>query len=134
MRLAADRDLVARQYANNFADVFRTADAIAAAAAELPLGEAIVRAYLLLLGEQPDTLIARKCGPQIAREASTRAAAVVAALDAGDPDYDRLIADFDFWLRADGHRRNPGTTADIIAAALFVLLREGGLDWPVRFY
>jgi triphosphoribosyl-dephospho-CoA synthetase len=28
-------------------------------------------------------------------------------------------------LRADGHRRNPGATADLIAAALFVALREG---------
>ena len=44
------------------------------------------------------------------------------------------IAEFDFWLRADGHRRNPGTSADVIASALFVLLRERRLDWPVRFY
>ena len=35
-----------------------------------------------------------------------------------------MRAEYDFWLRADGHRRNPGTTADVIAAALFVLLRE----------
>ncbi|MFN5467079.1 MAG: hypothetical protein ACK5AM_03065 [Pirellulaceae bacterium] len=29
---------------------------------------------------------------------------------------------FDQWLRADGNRRNPGTTADLIAAALMVAL------------
>ena len=27
-----------------------------------------------------------------------------------------MRAEYDFWLRADGHRRNPGTTADVIAA------------------
>ena len=31
---------------------------------------------------------------------------------------------FDLFLRADGHRRNPGTTADMIAAILFVAFRE----------
>jgi triphosphoribosyl-dephospho-CoA synthase len=28
----------------------------------------------------------------------------------------------DKWMREEGHRRNPGTTADLIAAGLFVLL------------
>jgi triphosphoribosyl-dephospho-CoA synthase len=45
----------------------------------------------------------------------------------GDQGHEQALADFDFWLRSDGHRRNPGTTADLIAAALFVLLREGRL-------
>ena len=31
---------------------------------------------------------------------------------------------FDRWLRADGHARNPGTTADLVTACLFVALRE----------
>lgn len=37
------------------------------------------------------------------------------------------MAGLDFGLRADGHRRNPGTTAEVGAAALFVGLREGWL-------
>ena len=134
MRLAADRDLVARQYVNVFAEVFRTADRIAAAAAVLPLGEATVRAYLALLAEEPDTLVARKCGLSVAQETADRAAQVLAALEAGESFAEDQLADFDFWLRADGHRRNPGTSADVIAAALFVLLRERRLNWPVKFY
>jgi len=134
MRLAADRDLVARQYANSFADVFRTADRIAAAAATAPLDSAIVRAFLALLAEEPDTLIARKCGADVAQQAAARAAAVLAAIESRDPSADARLVDFDFWLRADGHRRNPGTSADLIAAALFVLLREQRLNWPVSFY
>jgi len=76
-------------------------------------------------------LIARKCGLDVSQEVSRRAARVLTF--SGDVYYDAL-ADFDFWLRADGHRRNPGTSADLIAVALFVLLREGRLLWPVKFY
>ena len=36
---------------------------------------------------------------------------------------------FDRWLRADGHRRNPGTTADLVAATLFAAQRDFG--WSV---
>ena len=135
MQLAADRDLVARQYANDFADVFWLADGIQAAVDNAqPLNDAIILAYLELLARQPDTLIARKCGLSVAEEASAQAAAVLAAREHSTEAYRDALADFDFWLRADAHRRNPGTSADLIAAALFVLLREGRLNWPVRFY
>ena len=30
------------------------------------------------------------------------------------------------------HRRNPGTTADLVTACLFVLLREGSIELPLR--
>jgi triphosphoribosyl-dephospho-CoA synthase len=40
---------------------------------------------------------------------------------------DRL-AELDAWLRADGNRRNPGTTADLVAGCLSAALREGWLE------
>ena len=43
------------------------------------------------------------------------------------------LADLDFWLRSDGHRRNPGTTADLIAAGLFAALREHQIALPFRW-
>lgn len=129
MRLAADRDLIARQYTNGFAEVFTTAARIEQPAGSL--SERIVRGFMQLLAEIPDTLIARKCGPEKSQEVSDYARRV---LSYTDDDYHAALADFDFWLRADGHRRNPGTTADIVAAALFVLLREDRIEWPVRFY
>ncbi len=76
------------------------------------------------MAHYPDSLIARKCGPDVAAEAAARAAKV---LQAGPPPaaaYQQAVADLDFWLRSDGHRRNPGTTADLIAAGLFALLRD----------
>ena len=81
------------------------------------------------MANYPDSLIRRKCGLEIAQEASQRAADVMIAGRPREPAYDHALADFDRWLRADGHRRNPGTTADLIAAGLFVLLREGRLNW-----
>jgi triphosphoribosyl-dephospho-CoA synthase len=132
MALAADRDLVARQYANGFEEVF----AVGVPALEAGLREtaaleaAIVRAHLELMAQYPDTLIARKCGPDVAKEAATRARHV---LDAGWPalSADRAaLAEFDAWLRADGHRRNPGATADLLTACLFTLLRGDTITLP----
>jgi triphosphoribosyl-dephospho-CoA synthase len=134
MRLAADRDLVARQYVNNYAEVVAAADRLDALAAERPLSEAIVRAFLELLVQEPDSLIARKCGATMAAEVSGAAKSVLECLASGNDVYNAVIADFDFWLRSDGNRLNPGTTADIITAALFVLLRDRRLKWPVTFY
>jgi triphosphoribosyl-dephospho-CoA synthase len=134
MGLAADRDLVARQFTNGFSDVFWGAERIAGHAAELPLGEAIVRSYLELLANHPDSLIARKCGLAAANEVSQRAASVLDQLQHGSESFAAECSNLDFYLRADGNRRNPGTTADVVAAALFVLLRDRRLNWPVRFY
>jgi triphosphoribosyl-dephospho-CoA synthase len=131
MRLAADRDCVARQYTSGFADIFDgTAASIAEALArEMRLGDSIVWAHLRQMAQCPDSLIGRKCGPQIAAEASRRAAAVLALENENQTTFKKALNEFDRWLRADGHRRNPGTTADLVAAGLFVLLREGRLNW-----
>jgi triphosphoribosyl-dephospho-CoA synthase len=136
MRLAADRDLVARQYAHDFAELF---DVVLPAlgdgiARDWPLDQTIVRAQLRLMADFPDSLIARKCGPAVARQSAVMAAAALAAGNPGDEQYERALADFDFWLRCDGHRRNPGTTADLVCAGLFAALRTGIIELPVKFY
>lgn len=127
MRLAADRDAVARQYANGYAEVFDIAFPVLRGWAGRSTQTAIVAAYLTLMAEVPDTLIARKRGMAVAREASARASG---ALMAHWPKLDRL-ADFDAWLRADGHARNPGATADLVTAALFAALRDGTIALPI---
>lgn len=132
MQFAAERDLVARQYTNDFAQVLWVADRIAAAGQ--PLGGAMVLAFLELLAEYPDSLITRKCGILVSRQVSQQAAHLLSLGQPGDESFDREIADFDFSLRTAGHRRNPGTSADLIAAGLFVLLRENRLKWPAKFY
>ncbi len=130
MRAAADRDIVARQYAENFRQVLGTAAPWLreATARTRNLPEAIVHTHVRLMAEYPDTLIARKCGEAIARESAGRAARVLTAGNPGEESYRRALADLDFWLRSDGQRRNPGSTADMIAAALFVGLRDRWID------
>jgi len=131
MRLAAHRDLVAAQYANNYADMFELAlPALQSALATQPLEPAIVSAYLTVLAHRPDSLIARKRGLVEARDAARRASDVLAA---GWPDAvagRAKLEEFDAWLRAEGHSRNPGATADLIAAALFAALRDGTIKLP----
>lgn len=135
MQLAAERDLVARQYTNGFAQVFEVARNIEQLLdGELPLSDAIVSAFLRLLSKHPDSLIARKCGNEVANEISTQASDVLSCGKPGQAAYENALQDFDFSLRTNGHKRNPGTSADLIAAALFVLLREDRIRWPVQFY
>ncbi|MEX0676229.1 MAG: triphosphoribosyl-dephospho-CoA synthase [Pirellulales bacterium] len=134
MRLAAERDMIARQYAHNFQDVFETVVPWLARALEsrLTQSESIVRVHLELMSRFPDSLIARRRGVAVAGQAAAMAAAVLAAGKPRDEAYDRGLADLDFWLRADGHARNPGTTADLVAAGLFVALRDEIIKPPFR--
>lgn len=129
MRMASERDLVARQYCNEFADVLGIATTIEEGVARgWSLDTAIVYAHIRQLAKEADSLIVRKCGPQVGQQARAMAGQVLDAGLPGGDEYERGLEDFDFWLRSDGHRRNPGTTADLIAAALFVLLREGRVE------
>ena len=130
MRLAADRDLVARQYAEDYADIFDVAlpPLRAAIDAGRPPEAAIIAAHLTLMARRPDSLIARKRGPVEAAESAARAAEVLAA---GWPEGGQeLLTRLDAWLRAAGHARNPGATADLISAALFIALKDGTIALP----
>lgn len=134
MRSAAGRDAIARQYANDFADLF---DLIVPnlereIAAGRGLSDAVIRTQLSVLQKMPDTLIARKCGAEMARQVAEGAKQVLQAAEFGEEAFHESLADFDFWLRSDGHRRNPGTTADLLAAALFILLLTGGVPRPLQ--
>lgn len=132
MRLAADRDLVARQYANGFGEVF---DGVVPWIIEAmnesgSLCDAIVRAHVRAIATWGDSLIARKCGPEIAVQAQSFAHQTWTAGSIGAPEYLEALEDLDFWLRSDGHKRNPGATADLIAAGLFVAIWENKIAPP----
>lgn len=128
MQLAADRDGVARQYTNGFEQIFDEGVPLLVdkCQQEADLETAIISSYLHLLERHPDTLIARKRGIEEAEEVSRRAGQL---LSGEDPDWDA----FDAWLREEKHSRNPGTTADLITASLFVALRQGQLTPQMPF-
>jgi triphosphoribosyl-dephospho-CoA synthase len=129
MEDAAGRDSVASEYVTDYALTFDTGlPALAAALGDgLAVRDAIVELHLRLLDRAPDTLIARKRGADAAAQVSAGARAVLAAggvrTDAGR----RALRRFDASLREPGNGLNPGTTADLVTATLFVALVEGTL-------
>jgi triphosphoribosyl-dephospho-CoA synthase len=134
MGMAMDRDLIARQYVHGFREVL--GEAVPALRQSLeggwPVETAIVATGLRLLANYPDSLIARKYGHVHATEVSGRAADLV---EAGWPECNNAwqrIDEFDCWLRQPANRFNPGTTADLVTAALYVALRDGTIEWPLR--
>ncbi|MFM8729547.1 MAG: triphosphoribosyl-dephospho-CoA synthase [Planctomycetaceae bacterium] len=129
MRLSADRDLIALQYADGFRDVLgRGREWLREAAVRTAdQRQQVVELAVRLLAEFGDSLIARKCGAEVSERAAVLARRV---LQAGWPDGQMASAamvELDTFLRGDGHRRNPGTTADMTAAILFAALRDGQL-------
>ena len=130
MALAADRDAVAREYVTDFALTFEVGVPAVRAARQEGLGwtEAAVEAYLTLLASTPDTHIARKLGQAEAEAVSRRAGEVRAAGGTRSDVGRKALAALDAELRDPRNRRNPGTTADLTCAALFVVILEGGWD------
>jgi triphosphoribosyl-dephospho-CoA synthase len=126
MKLAADRDMVARQYANGFADVldFGVPAFLSAFEKFACVEAAIIDSQLRWLAEYPDSLIARKNGPAVAADVQRRAAEVLKLGGIATPEGRRAGVGLDRHLRSDGNKLNPGTTADLITACLFVALRE----------
>jgi triphosphoribosyl-dephospho-CoA synthase len=123
MRAAADRDQIARLWAEGFGPLFAgaVADLSTSVDAGMPLLDAIVECHLRQLAREPDSLIARKHGAAAAAKVSADAAAILRLTATERP---AATAAFDASLRSP-IRLNPGTTADIVAAALYILLWTG---------
>ncbi|MGF6720961.1 triphosphoribosyl-dephospho-CoA synthase [Paraburkholderia sp. GAS41] len=129
MTLAAGRDSIARQYAEGFRDIFGGG---LAAWRELSAGDARIatlNVFLTFLGNWPDSHIVRKQGMTVAQSvtlaARERHAQWHAVLAQTGPD--AALASLDAWdteLKAGAI--NPGTSADLTVATLFV---AGCLAW-----
>ncbi len=128
MALAADRDAVAREYVTDYAITFQqTLPILRECLHTCPsITDAIVQAALTLLAQVPDTLIIRKLGWDASREVSRRAREVLRQGGVLTEEGRAALAGFDASLRDTTNRLNPGTTADLVTAALFVLLLENG--------
>lgn len=133
MSMAAGYDDVAAQYAGGFADVFAISAEIA-----LEIGgcddwkSAISNAHVIRLCHG-DTLVRRKCGETVETEMKSLAMAVLSCRSK-PARYAEQLESLDAWLRADGNRRNPGTTADLITAGLFLGLLAGTIEPPATLF
>jgi triphosphoribosyl-dephospho-CoA synthase len=128
MRLAAERDGIAREYASGFEVTFDSGvPALARARLDgLSWDDAVVETFLALLGDAPDTHVVRRSGQKIAADVFRRAEAARAAGGVRSPSGRQAIEKMDKALRDPQNTANPGTAADLTAAAIFVMLLGGG--------
>jgi triphosphoribosyl-dephospho-CoA synthase len=121
MQEAAERDRIAFQYVSGFEDVFATGcaaiEAMRRRGREAPWPA--VGAHLAFLSRFPDTHIVRKHGTAAAALVQREASEVhLAFLEACDPE-SVLPALLVFDRKLKERQVNPGTTADLVVAALF---------------
>lgn len=89
------------------------------------LNTAIIHTFLEVLANYPDTFIARKVGIGKAREVSVMAEEVLKHGGLKTAVGKAKLHELDAVLRRDGNHLNPGTTADIVAAALALAVLGG---------
>lgn len=126
MELAACWDSIAREYATHYKITFELT---------LPwlvrfwheghsLKNTILQTYLLLLSTVPDTLISRKLGVEMSRKVSGSAQKIVEAGGVFTSEGKNKIYELEVFLADPDNLLNPGTTADLIAAGIFVFLEK----------
>ena len=130
MALAAERDRIARQYRDGYAELFELGlPPLAAALPGLSMSrrgpvaavvtDAVQRVYLAFLASRPDSHIVRKHGAALAHSVMDAAQRWQALALAGvHLDTDPGFVAWDLELKAAG--LNPGTSADFTVAALFI--------------
>lgn len=89
------------------------------------VNDSVVNTFLRLLSAHPDSLIQRKRGPEAARTVSGRAQGILDAGGASSDEGRSMLRMLDDELQTGMGSMNPGTTADLTAASLFVLLLTG---------
>jgi len=127
--LSSDIDEISREWASNFELILGEVYPFIAEISQSldDLEEAIVRSFIWLLSKRPDGLIVKKAGRARAEEIRRLAEKTVENWsDVCEPV--ELIVRLDDTLREEGNLLNPGTTADIISAAVFC--RLVGLAYP----
>jgi triphosphoribosyl-dephospho-CoA synthase len=117
--ISASYDDVSYEWINNYTITFdSTYPCLAEQLKTKPFEVAVVNTFLKILSERPDTFIARKMGKQKALEVQAEAQGIV-ELGGAETEAGKLaLYQFDLGLRKKGNSANPGTTADLTAAAI----------------
>jgi len=117
MRLSKDHDLIASEWSSDYERSFRLGDLLREMVPRWGINTSVVRTYLAALAEKPDSLVQAKFGLSKAADVSSRAKKALedSTLESASKlDLELLAEDV-----------NPGSTADLVASALFIsLLRD----------
>jgi len=125
-KIAAGYDDVCSEWVNNYPITFNLAyPYLMEQLKSRDLNTAIIHTFLKVLSEHPDTFIARKVGIEKTREISLDAKKVLKLGGVETSKGRKSILEFDRKLRESGNHFNPGTTADITAAALALCTLSG---------
>jgi triphosphoribosyl-dephospho-CoA synthase len=116
--ISAAYDVISRELVSGFERTFKSAALLSELAGTERINEAITHTYLRLLAAEEDTFITMKFGSERSSYVQKRAKEIV---DNGCK-HEQLEA-FDDELVREG--LNPGSTADLIAAALFLCILGG---------
>ncbi len=118
-RLSADVDPIAKEWSIHFDFVLNSILPIlnSYVSGLDDFEEGVVKTFIWLLANQPDGLIIKKVGYEKALEVQTLAKALHETREIDDSDI--LLKKLDDILRSNGNLLNPGTTADLISAAIF---------------
>jgi triphosphoribosyl-dephospho-CoA synthase len=121
MDISGSYDMIAEEWVNGFGRTFECSRLIQEKIKKYGINDAVVLTFMELLSRNKDTFIRTKFDIKKAEEVSMRAARI---LQKGDmTQIMNAICHFDDELLKEGV--NPGSTADIIIAGLFVSLFEG---------
>jgi triphosphoribosyl-dephospho-CoA synthase len=125
-KIAAGYDDVCAEWVNNYPITFDLAyPYLMNQLKRGDLNTAIMHTFLKVLSEHPDTFIARKVGFEKAREISLNAKKILELGGVETSEGRKAILEFDGKLRSSGNLLNPGTTADLTAAALALCTLSG---------
>lgn len=119
-QIAENYDTICSEWVHNYPITFDFAYPILSKqiASGDDLNQGILHTFLEVLAEYPDTFIARKTGIEKAKKVSAEAAQILSLGGLETAEGKRCLAEFDAKLRRFSNLLNPGTTADIVAAAL----------------
>lgn len=125
-KIAEDYDDICSEWVRNYPITFDLAYPYLTAQLERgDLNTAVVHTFLRILSVHPDTFIARKAGVEKAREVSSDAKIILELGGLETTEGRETILKLDGKLRAFGNQLNPGTTADLTAAALALCTLSG---------
>jgi triphosphoribosyl-dephospho-CoA synthase len=125
-RRCAGRDSICDEWISDFRITFEVGHPYLMGALESGVvNSSVVDTFLHILARQPDSLIARKAGSERAEEVSERAGLILEKGGSSTEQGLQMLWKLDEELQKAEGMLNPGTTADLTAASIFVALLEG---------